>query len=181
MHYKFSLLISLTLLFTVSAHAKMYKCTSAGKTVYTDKPCASQQEREAGEIDTTRLRATDRATRHVITSSKGTSIGNGVDFGKTSLSRFTTAKAIIESLAIDGRDCEWDIKVKDSYDKCRTFAKRMQRDWAATMDTLKDLIKDTEFFNQKRVEFKAVQRKVEDVTGYLEFVHVRLEQTGQLR
>lgn len=143
--------------------AGMYKCVKNGQITYKDKPCPEQQQEEISRISRSKdARAIDTTP---------------IDFGKSPEAKFIKAKAIIESIEVDGRDCEWALKVdKKQLHKCKTFLSQMVEgaEWEQVNKVIQELSKDSKFINDHKVEFILLSKKIERISSYSQFAQIRL-------
>jgi hypothetical protein len=100
-----------------------------------------------------------------------------IDFGDNPKSKLIKVKAILESLEVDGRDCEWALKVDEKQlPKCITFMSQMleNAEWGQAMAVIQDLLNDEAFYKENQLMFGQLNRIAERVAGYSQFAKVRL-------
>ncbi len=178
---KFKVFAVLFVFATPPVFPAVYKCMVNGQTVYSDKPCADPDQRESGRMDNKpalRIGAQNGSGGGYSTGAVAAPRPSGpIDFGDSPQGKLIKAKAIMESLEVDGRDCEWALKVDEKQlAKCITFMSQMQEEaeWGQTMAVIQYLLKDEAFFTEHRLEFSALKRLAERVAGYSQFAKVRL-------
>ena len=99
-----------------------------------------------------------------------------IDFGDSPEAKLIKVKAIIESLEVDGRDCEWALKVDNQLHKCITFLPKMVEgaEWTQAIAAIQNLLKDEAFYIEHKFEFLSLKRSLERIAGYSQFAQVRL-------
>lgn len=158
------------LLLAAPAAAQMNKCLQPnGRYVYSDLPCPKGAE-QAEAPDLTNARGSRYASR------MDTSPLPPIDFGNTPDQKFVRARAMIASIRIDARDCDWDMKVTRKHAACAKFLQQMLegREWSQAVATITSLQEnDGTFVERNLSEFQALIRDMEDI--------VKIKQLAVLR
>jgi hypothetical protein len=159
-------LAGIALCVPLAGHAA-YKCVDErGQITYTDAPCPagkasakiaglpyqSQPERSAQQ--TARL-----------------------DFGRSPDVRLNNVVALLDSMALDGRNCEAALKADDRrIAPCQPFATVMQpgREWAQALLELHTLLQEPGFFERRRAEFARASALIDRISGHSQFMERRL-------
>jgi hypothetical protein len=186
--------IIFALLFTapVMVQAGVYTCEVGGKKVYQSTPCKTADAGSSRRLDNTFEYKTGSAVSPSnLYSNTTSSSGSGksseealaesrkpIDFGDNSYSILTKATAIIESIAVDGRDCEWALKVDErQIHKCTKYLPRIveggeyTQAYNAVIGVLKN---DPAFYAANKSKFSAVQRTMDRIAQYTNFAMVHL-------
>lgn len=165
-------LIALALLgFSAPAFA-IYKCTDGGgKITYSDVPCPTAEKEQKLAVPESRSRAT--------TSGAATSRGSAskIDFGKTPDDQLYKSVAVLQSLAVDGRQCERALKVvsRDT-SPCLLFMSKMTEggEWSQLHAVLKELLQNESFVRANFAQFEKINDLSKEVAGYSQFAKLRL-------
>lgn len=164
--------VMIVLLFVAnSAFAGAYKCIDGGNVTYADRPCESIGLRNAKGSQI------NPSPKPMSSAEKALARSVNIDFGTNPAASLVTIKAVLDSLDVDGRDCEWALKVDESkLYKCTEFLPKMMEnaEWGQVMNAVQNLLRDESFYSQHRIEFSAIQRKVERISGYSQFAKFRL-------
>lgn len=159
-------------LFSQSAYA-VNKCKGPdGRIVYSDLPCPTTSEK----INAPNL---TNAARFYAggTAFPGVSLSPlpPIDFGPDKDSQLRRASAMVASIKVDARDCDWDLKVTRKFDRCARFLGQMVegREWTQAMSKLSELAGDTEFGPLHQAELTATLRDAEEVAKIKEFAVLR--------
>ncbi len=155
--------LAITLLLSSPSVLAVYKCTDASGTIlYSDVPCVSSQTQQdtygsEGKIKSAPIR---------------------IDFGKTRAAQRIKATAILDSIRIDGRDCEWALKVDEKQiAKCLTFLQDMRPggEFEQAGGVLSSLIKDATEQNESAQDYAKVTRLMQEIAEYSQFMQARLK------
>lgn len=153
------------------SNAGVYTCEVNGKKVYQGKPCTSADSGTAQRLDNTLSFKTANNGNTVASSTR-------IKFGRTPYEQLIKAGAIIESLSVNGRDCQWALKVEQNkLGDCLVFLGKLQEGGAFEQSTevLTRLIKgDNSFYEQHALKFKSIQYDAEKVAEYAAFAKVHL-------
>lgn len=178
------LILAGCLVMSVVAQAGVYTCEVNGKKVFQNVPCRKPDAGTSKRLDNTMEHRTaihgngKTSNRRHKTAQIDLPPIQVVNFGTSSLSRFSKASAIIESVVVDGQSCEWDLKVyKDRYENCVKFLHSMLDDgvFQQSANELARLIEDDiDFFAANKYKFKALTRKAQKAKEYADFATVRI-------
>jgi|GEM_PF-5161677 hypothetical protein len=152
------------------AEAQVHKCRQPnGAYVYSDLPCP----RDTQKSETPNLTNANPQGRAPMSMDTGPL--SPIDFGDTTHSRFRKARAIIESLRIDARECEWDMKVTKRHLPCMKFLQQMieGREWSQAVGALGPVMLDEAFVAQNAIEVQSMVRDMEDVVRIKELAVLR--------
>lgn len=180
-------LAMLALCVPVAAHA-VNKCQGPdGKVVYSDLPCpvAKEPARPAA-------RSAPPASGPAAPASAATAklppldqlppTGAGLlsarpEVGRNSDVRLTSVVALLDSMALDGRNCEAALKADErKVAPCVPFATVMQpgREWSQALHEMHALLKEPGLFERRRAEFAKASALIETISGHSQFMERRL-------
>lgn len=150
--------------------AQVHKCRqSDGSFVYSDLPCPKEANavtppnltnaRPGGAYDTVPKRA-----------SRGP-----IDFGSNPNDRFRKARAMVASILIDARACDWDMKVTQKHTPCAIFLGQMLDggEWSQALAAIEPLIKDDVFVRGNAYEVQALIRDMQQIVQIKELAVIR--------
>ena len=188
-----SWLATLAICLPMASHA-VNKCPGEdGKVVYSDLPCPVAKGSAAPKATT--APATAPAVRAAATtpvaaparlpadlnSLPATGVGvmspRTVDFGRTAETRLSTVVALLDAMAIDGRNCETALKADErKVAACVPFATVMQpgREWSQALGEVHALLKEPGLFERRRAEFAKASALIETISGHSQFMERRL-------
>jgi hypothetical protein len=140
---------------------------------------APQREAREREQEARRKERAERGEVALTTKSSGLSIPSPqpIRFSGTPIGDFLKASAILDSIRITGRDCEWALKVDEKkIFACIEFLPKLQPggDYEQAVNKISEVIHDHAFFEANEAELRAVIRIVTDIVKYKEFALARL-------
>lgn len=144
---------------TVSAQT-VFKCTNAdGSKTYSNSPCPES--------------ATE--TRVDVEKDPPAHVAMGISKDASQTERLSSAVAIVDSIAIDGRDCSWALKVTRKLSECKPFADKVgSARFKAARSTIGELLKDEEFAKQHSVQLQAVVRDLNEILENMKLLTERV-------
>lgn len=154
-----------------SVSAQVNKCKAAdGRYVYSDLPCPATTNK-VDEPNMTNAASQRYQGRDMFDSSPLPKI----DFGGTPFQRFTRARAMIASIKIDARECDWDMKVTKRFIPCAKFLQQMVegREWQQATTEIGALMGDDQFTAENRLEVEALLRDMKEILKIKELAVVR--------
>lgn len=144
-----------------------------GKIVYSDLPCPM----ETKQIDAPNLTNTNQTNRRSGDRARpDTGPLPPIDFGSDQQTQLNRAAAIVASILVDARGCDWDLKVTRKLDRCAQFLQQMAegREWSQATTKLAELAGDTDFAVRHQGRLKSVLRDAEEVVSIKEFAVIRI-------
>lgn len=141
-----------------------------GTIVYSDLPCAMSAD-ALDQPDLTNARSRSRVASAALDMSPLPPI----DFGKDQATQLNRASAMVASILVDARDCDWDLKVTRRADRCAKFLHQLidGREWTQAISVLATLSGDENFSSRHRLDLSKVLRDAEEVVKIKEFAVVR--------
>jgi hypothetical protein len=102
-----------------------------------------------------------------------------IDFGKSQTAQLSKAIAILESIKLDGMDCDWALKVTRKNSTCTKFIREMSPNGAFEQvgKILVPLANDLDFAESHAIDIGIAARLAKDCLTYWQFATYRL--TGQ--
>jgi hypothetical protein len=100
-----------------------------------------------------------------------------VDFGRSTDARLATVVSLLDSMALDGRNCEAALKADDrKVAPCLPFATVMQpgREWSQALAEVNMLMQEPGLFERRRSDFAKVSALIETISGQSQFMERRL-------
>ncbi len=142
-----------------------------GKVVYSDLPCPASTE-SLGQPDLTNAKPRVRGASSAALDMDPLP---PIDFGSNQATQLNRTSAMVASILVDARDCDWDLKVTRRADRCAKFLQQMieGREWTQAINTLSALSGDGAFFAQNQAELSSVLRDAKEVVKIKEFAVVR--------
>lgn len=155
----------------------IYKCTdAAGKVTYSGTPCPTTQKEQSMDPGSSTAN-TVRGSGPTPSSASATArrVAPQIDFGATPEAQLLKSTALLESMAVDGRDCEWALKVEKAPSKCIGFLSQMTdgNEWTQVNAAVKGFLTE-DFYATHRSELEKVKRLMSEVAGYSQFAQVRI-------
>ena len=177
-------LAMLALCLPMASHA-VNKCTGPdGRVVYSDLPCphAKEAARPAAVPAPAAASAARQAPAKLprLDQLPPTSVGvrtTQVDFGRGTDTRLTTVVSLLDSMALDGRNCEAALKADErKVAPCVPFATVMQpgREWSQALYEMHALLKEPGLYERRRAEFAKASALIETISGHSQFMERRL-------
>jgi hypothetical protein len=171
-----ALLLALT---AIGAQAQLYKCAGPdGKTTYQGTPCNGVEKDKGKVTDFSKGEASPKPANASLNLAKHQA---KIDFGDNKYSRLTKAQAVLESVEIDGRNCDWALKVTQDQsavaDKCLArFLSQMteKAEFEQATQAITSLLTDQDFYKQNAVQFASLLETTKRIAGYSQFAKVRL-------
>jgi hypothetical protein len=103
-----------------------------------------------------------------------------VDFGRSIDTRLATVVTLLDSMALDGRNCEDALKADArKVAPCVPFATVMQpgREWSQALTEVNMLLQEPGLFERRRAEFTKASALIETISGHSKFIENRLSTT----
>jgi hypothetical protein len=100
-----------------------------------------------------------------------------VDFGRSIDARLSTVMSLLDSMALDGRNCEAALKADErKVAPCLPFATVMQpgREWSQVLGEVSMLMQEPGLFERRRADFAKASALIETISGQSEFMERRL-------
>lgn len=147
------------------------KCTEPdGRTVYSDLPCP-QNATAQQQPDLTNARSNERS-RPAVADTKPLP---PIDFGATTDDRLRKAGAMVDSILVDARDCDWALKVTKKPGPCATFLQQMLegREWSQAIAVLADIAADPQDAQRHHEALQTHLRTAKEVLRIREFAVLR--------
>ena len=164
------------LMSTGGAQAALYKCVENGQTRFSDKPCATKDESQAGRMDSKpviSIGSQNGANGPGRGSSGGipanAPLPGPIDYGTDSSDRLARGMAMLQSILLDGQKCDDALKAAPGELKttiqCQNFLLQMRdgAQWPQTVELIKDLGKDTRFLEDNIEVFKQSRHLNDDI------------------
>lgn len=103
-----------------------------------------------------------------------------VDFGRSIDTRLSTVVTLLDSMALDGRNCEDALKADArKVAPCLPFATVMQpgREWSQALSEVNMLLQEPGLFERRRTEFTKASALIETISAHSKFIESRLNTT----
>ena len=100
-----------------------------------------------------------------------------VDFGRSIDTRLATVVSLLDSMAMDGRNCEAALKADArKVAPCLPFATVMQpgREWSQALSEVNTLLKEPGLFERRRADFTKASALIETISAQSQFMETRL-------
>lgn len=159
------LLIALTALllsFAEDAFA-VYKCSDGkGNTLYSDTPCTGGSTQQNAYGTDGRIRS---------------GLPERVDFGRSRESKREKATAVLESIRIDGKNCEQALKADVRiYEECSRFVDRMRpgAEWTQVHEVVLSLLNDAVIQRESAADYTNIRDLMAEITAASKFAEVSL-------
>ena len=158
-------LCAMLLLGAGSAQAGVYKCVENGETHFSDKPCATKEDRQTGRLDSKPAITIGSQNGAAAPSHTGSVIADvplpgPIYFGNDPSERLSRAMALLQTILADGQNCDAAMKsapkdVKTTI-QCQNFLLEMRdgAQWPQTVATIKDLAADPRFVQDNIEPFR---------------------------
>jgi hypothetical protein len=173
-------LAMLALCLPMASHA-VNKCTGPdGRVVYSDLPCPVSKEAPRPAPAAASAARPAPAKLPPLDQLPPTSVGvrtTQVDFGRGIDTRLTSVVSLLDSMALDGRNCEAALKADErKVAPCVPFATVMQpgREWSQALYEMHALLKEPGLFERRRAEFAKASALIETISGHSQFMERRL-------
>ena len=166
------------------------KCTGPdGKVIYSDLPCAvsKEQARPAAAPPAAAPAPVAASTARPpagklppLDQLPPTGVGlrtTKVDFGRSIDVRLASVVSLLDSMALDGRNCENALKADErKVAPCVPFATVMQpgREWSQALYEMHALLKEPGLFERRRAEFAKASALIDTISGHSQFMEQRL-------
>ena len=165
------------LMSATGVQAALYKCVENGQTRFSDKPCATKDESQAGRMDSKpviSIGSQNGANGPGRSSSSGGIPANAplpgpIDFGVDTSERLARGMAMLQSILLDGQKCDDALKAAPGDLKttvqCQNFLLQMRdgAQWPQTVELIKDLGKDTRFLEDNIEVFRQSRHVNDDI------------------
>lgn len=163
-----------------------YRCQFGSRVSFQDVPCGRARHTSSVLYDSNGMRIPGAVDEHAV--GRG-SLGAAqprvtskrqaprqIDFGVDQLTKLNRASAIISSILIEARECDWDLKVTKKYTPCAEFVALLGEggDWTQATSVLSDLLSDKSFAEEYKLRFGTVVREMQEVVRIKEFAMVRI-------
>jgi hypothetical protein len=166
----------------------VYKCKGEdGQVAYSDTPCPAAKE--SVKISGMPLKAQPEraasapASPSALLSAAPPAAGvrsltpARIHFGDNPEARLVSVVALLDNLALDGRDCEAALKAQTpKYTPCAAFATHIGpgREWTQALAEVDALLKEPGLFERRRGEFAKVSGLIDRISSHLQFMERRL-------
>jgi hypothetical protein len=163
-----------------------YRCEFGERVSFQDVPCGRARHTSSVLYDKNGMRIPGAVDDHAAgRSSLGATPPRGnsnrpaprqIDFGVDQFTRLNRASAVVSSILIEGRECEWDLKVTKKYTPCAEFIALLEEggDWTQAARVLSDLLSDKAFAEEHKMRYGTVVREMKEVVRIKEFAVARM-------
>jgi len=159
------------LLAASGAGAQVHRCTTPdGRVVYSDTACPASATDAKTLVKPPESLSGPRGKRELSPPGR-------VEFSGNDELDYIKASAILDSIRVSGRDCEWALKVDEKkINDCVVFMGKLQPggEYEQTMARVSELSQGSNQASSATVELRRIVRSAQEIVRYKEFMLARL-------